>query len=166
MNGYSTDNYITDQDYFSGYTYRTMPANRNSCGCIAAYNLRRFLGHEVTFPDVLSEMDDMHVLKAPGPTTMNVMREYLFKYIPGVQEHTGRAESLEAARSSDAGVLRYNEDGMPHFICFIRSGEQFRFFNVSDGFEDFVQDMDSFFEKHCQKFRYTAVFTVNKQGVN
>lgn len=160
MDGYSSDNYITDQDYFGAYTYRTISANRNSCGCIAAYNLRHYLGHDVSFREVIEEMDDMYVIKVPGPTTVNVMRDYLLKYIPQIKEAVGREESLQSSRNASAGILRYNEDGMPHFISFIRTGDKYRFFNVSDGLEDFEESMDSFFEKHCQKFRYTAVFTI------
>ena len=160
MNGWSTDGYITDQDYFGDYTYRTIPASRNGCGCIAAFNLRKYLGQNVSFEDVLQEMDDMHALKVPGPTTMTVMRQYLGKYVPGISESTGRQESLDAAKISRAGILRFTEENIPHFITFISSNGKYRFFNVNDGLEDFEEDMDTFFEKHCLRFHFVSVFTV------
>lgn len=44
--GFSADGYITNQDCFHSLRYRTMPADINGCGWIAACNLRRFLGHD------------------------------------------------------------------------------------------------------------------------
>ena len=72
MNGFSPDGYIIDQDYFDEYEYRTMHANINGCGWIAAYNIRHFLRHGIGFESVLNEMDLMHTLRIPGPTTMQV----------------------------------------------------------------------------------------------
>ena len=160
MNGFSPDGYIIDQDYFDGYRYRTMPASDNGCGWIAAYNIRHFLGQDAAFEDVLAEMDAMHTLRLPGPTTMSVMRAYLAKYLPDMRETSGRAAALEAAKASRCGILRYNEAGIPHFISFLRQGEAFRFFNVNDGLEDYVTSMDAFFAVHVNTPQYISVFTL------
>ncbi len=160
MNGFSSDGYIIDQNYFDEYEYRTMSASINGCGWIAAYNIRHFLGHSVRFETVMNEMDHMHSLRIPGPTTMPVMRAYVRKYIPDMTEHIGRDAAFEAARTSRAGILRYTEDNVPHFISFIRSGEAYRFFNVNDGLEDYVSSMDMFFANHVQPPHYISVFTL------
>ena len=102
MNGFSDDGYIIDQDYFDEYEYRTMQASINGCGWIAAYNIRHYLGHGVGFEHVMDEMDRMHSLRIPGPTTMPVMRAYLRKYVPAMTEHIGRDEAYKAALSSAA----------------------------------------------------------------
>ncbi len=147
--GFSPDGYICDQDCFSSVRYRTMRADINGCGWIAAYNLRHFLGHDVTWESVLRELDEMHALRFPGPTLMRVMREYLAKYVPDYQETVGKEEAAAAAKGSRAGIFRYQEGHEPHFISFIHTeGDQFRFFNVTDGLEDFCTDMDSFAERH------------------
>jgi len=160
MNGFSQDGYIVNQDCFGDYEYRTIRASRNGCGWIAAYNLRHYLGHGVGFEEVLAEMDRMHALRIPGPTTMRVMRAYLKKYIPAISEHEGRAAAYAAALRSRAGILRYCESGVPHFISFIREGAAFRFFNVDDGLEDFTAAMEVFFEAHVPERQYTSVFTL------
>ena len=160
MNGFSSDGYIIDQDYFDEYEYRTMSASINGCGWIAAYNIRHFLGHSVRFETVMNEMDHMHSLRIPGPTTMPVMRAYVRKYIPDMTEHIGRDAAFEAARTSRAGILRYTEDNVPHFVSFIRSGEAYRFFNVNDGLEDYVSSMEMFFSNHVQPPHYISVFTL------
>ena len=160
MNGFSSDGYIIDQDYFDEYEYRTMSASINGCGWIAAYNIRHFLGHNVGFELVMNEMDRMHSLRIPGPTTMPVMRAYIRKHIPDMTEHIGREAAFEAAKTSRAGILRYTEDAVPHFISFIRTGEAFRFFNVNDGLEDYVSSMDMFFAAHVQLPHYVSVFTL------
>ncbi|MBQ7434269.1 MAG: hypothetical protein IJV51_00515 [Oscillospiraceae bacterium] len=160
MNGFSDDGYIIDQDYFDEYEYRTMQASINGCGWIAAYNIRHFLGHSVSFQAVMNEMDYMHSLRIPGPTTMPVMRGYLRKYVPAMTEHIGRDAAFEAAKGSEAGILRYTEEDVPHFISYIRKGEGYRFFNVNDGLEDYVSSMDMFFKTHVLPPHYVSIFTI------
>lgn len=161
MDGFSPDGYIIDQECFDTYEYRTIRASMNGCGCVAAYNLRRFLGQDPVFETVLEELDRMHLLRVPGPTTMPVMRAYLKKYVPGVREQEGRAGALAAACVCRAGVLRYCEAGVPHFISFYRQDGAYRFFNVNDGLEDFVCSMEMFFETHVPARNYVSVFTVD-----
>ncbi|MBR1584546.1 MAG: hypothetical protein IJ662_03280 [Clostridia bacterium] len=148
--GFSPEGFIIDQDCFSEFQYRTIPANLNGCGWIAAYNLRRALDHSVTFDEVRQELDDLHFLKIPGPTLMCVMRKYLKQYVPEYQETVGRAEALTAAKESRAGIFRYREGHEPHFTSYIRQGDGlFRFFNMADDFEDCVMPMEQFIRDHC-----------------
>ena len=79
---------------------------------------------------------------------------------PGVTETIGRDAALEAVLASRAGILRYSEAGVPHFIFFFRAGEVFRFLNVNDGLEDFVSSAEMFFATHVPQRQYTSVFTV------
>ena len=161
MNGFSEDGYIIDQDYFDEYEYRTMTANVNGCGWIAAYNIRHYLGDGVHFETVLHEMDYMHSLRIPGPTTMPVMRAYLKKYVPLMREHVGREAALEAAKLSRAGILRYTEAGIPHFISYIPAADgASRFFNVNDGLEDYAASMEMFFQTHVPPEKYCSIFTL------
>ncbi len=162
--GFSADGYIINQDFFEEYEYRTIRASYNGCGWIAAYNIRHYLGDGVRFDSVLEEMDRMHSLRIPGPTTMPVMRAYLRKYIPAMHEHEGRERAYEASCRSRAGILRYTEDGVPHFISFIRKGEAYRFFNVNDGLEDFTAAMPAFFENHVTAPAYVSVFTLEAEA--
>ena len=147
--GISADGYITDQDCFSSVRYRTMRADINGCGWIAAYNLRHALGQETGWDEVRQEMDSMHTLRFPGPTLMRVMREYLAKYVPDYRETVGREEAAQAAKDSFAGIFRYQEGHEPHFISFVRQPDgRFRFFNVADGLEDSVMSMGDFAKEH------------------
>lgn len=146
---WTADGYIRNQDALSAHTYRTIPASDNSCGPVAAFDLRRHEGHDVTFPDVLAEMDAMHLLRVPGPTFMHVMRRYFRKYLPGWREARGRAAALDAAEMSRMGVFRYHEQMVPHFVAYYRvEGGAFRFFNVCDGKEDAVMPMADFAAGH------------------
>lgn len=158
--GFSPDGYITDQDCFSTFTYRTIPANYNGCGWIAAYNLLKFLGQSVEYDAVMRELDEMHFLRVPGPTLMCVMRKYLKKHVPEVRETVGREGALIAAKESRAGIFRYREGLEPHFVSYIRQGEgSFRFFNMDDGLEDCVMSMEQFIGEHCAPGT-VIVFTV------
>ena len=147
--GFSPDGYIRDQDCFSSLRYRTMPANVNGCGWIAAYNLRRFLGHDVSWDQVRQELDELHQLRLPGPTLVRVMRAYLSRTIPQIQETVGREEALAAAAQSRAGIFRYREGQVPHFISYLRQENgMFRFFNVDDGLEDCCMSLEQFAREH------------------
>lgn len=159
---FSEDGYIVDQDCFHEYRYRTMRADINSCGWIAAYNIRHFLGHDAAWDDVRREMEGMHVLNVPGPTHMRVMRQYLNRYIPGIREVYGKEESLEAAKTSAAGIFRYREEGVPHFISYIACGDgDFRFFNVTTDREDMRMPMEQFGREHLLSGR-VIVLTVGQ----
>ena len=148
--GFSADGYIIDQDCFFSVLYRTIPANLNGCGWIAAYNLRRFLGHGVSYDEVRQELDEMHFLRVPGPTLMCVMRKYLCRYVPQFRETVGRKAALAAAESSRAGIFRYREGHVPHFVSYIRQEDgQFRFFNMADDLEDCIMPMEQFIREHC-----------------
>ena len=157
---FSEDGYIIDQDCFHEYRYRTMRADINSCGWIAAYNIRHFLGQNAAWDDVRREMEEMHVLNIPGPTHMRVMRQYLNKYIPDVRVTAGREQALEAATASTAGIFRYREENIPHFISYIRREDgTFRFFNVATDQEDILIPMEQFGREHLQGGR-VIVLTV------
>lgn len=147
--GFSSDGFITDQDCFSSVRYRTMHADVNGCGFIAAYNLRHCLGQEAAWEEVREELDTMHLIRLPGPTLVRVMRQYLSKYVPELRETSGREAAIAAAKRSRAGIFRYREGNVPHFISYVRTEEgSFRFFNVDDGLEDFTTDLDHFAEEH------------------
>ena len=150
--GFSSDGYITDQDCFSSVRYRTMRADINGCGWIAAYNLRHACGDNVDWDTVRRELDAMHTLRIPGPTLMRVMREYLAIHVPAYREAAGREEAVAAAKDSSAGIFRYSEGREPHFVSFVRQEDgRLRFFNVIDGMEDSVMTMEDFAEGHLRR---------------
>ncbi len=163
--GFSADGYIVDQDCFHSLRYRTMPADINGCGWLAAFNLRKALGREADFREVLRELEGMHLWNVPGPTLMTVMRAYLRRYVPEAQETVGREAALAAAAASCAGIFRYREKREPHFVSYIRSGDgRFRFFNVADGEEDFTAAMEDFGREHLRGGT-VIVFAVPENGL-
>ena len=148
---WTADGYLRNQDALSAYTYRTLPACDNGCGPVAVFDLLRFAEQDVPFGDVLREMDGMHLLHAPGPTRMRVLRRYLKARLPGGREVRGRAAALAAARRCRMGVFRYREQGVPHFVACCRMPDGLlRFFNVSDGAEDARMTADAFAAGHLK----------------
>lgn len=175
---FSKDGYIIDQDLFTDCLYRTCTSDYNGCGWIAAYNLRHALGQDVDYDEVRQEMDEMHTERVPGPTLMRVMRPYLEKYVPDYRETVGKDEAAEAASKSRAGIFRYTEGDVPHFITFVRAEKRdlencpykpdiqdeaelreaaaagvdyYRFFNVNDDIIDEIMDMHKFAKEHFLK---------------
>lgn len=151
--GWTADGYIRNQDCFYHRTYRTIPASGNCCGPVAAYNLRRHAGQKPSFTLVLLEMDAMHLLRAPGPTRMSVMRQYCQKYLPGFRELRGRKQAVEAMERGGMGVLRYNEEHVPHFVAWYRTADGVRFFNVNEGEDDFTAAPADFADRHLRSGR-------------
>lgn len=146
---WTADGYLKNQDALSAHTYRTIPASNNACGPVASYNLRHHEGHDVKFTDVLAEMDNMHLLRVPGPTFMYVMRRYFRKYLPGWREVHGREACLAAAEKSRMGVFRYHERTIPHFVAYYRAGgDIFRFLNIWDDLTDVTMTMAAFGRGH------------------
>lgn len=160
---FSEDGYIIDQDLFNDVLYRTSPSNYNGCGWIAAYNLRHALGQDASWDDVLREMDSMHSVKLPGPTLMRVMRGYLNKYVHKFSETVGKKDAVNAALNSRAGIFRYWEQGVPHFVTFVKAPEserEYRFFNVNDDILDEKIDMLLFAKEH---FLFGSVIALTVQ---
>ncbi len=146
--GWTADGYLKDQNALCKHTYRAIPACNNACGPVAAFNLRRRAGQDAAFSDVLAEMDELHLLRVPGPTRMYVMRRYFDKYLPGWRETVGREAAVAAAERCRMGVFRYLEQKVPHFVAFYRADEGFRFFNVCDGAEDVTTSVAAFAAGH------------------
>jgi hypothetical protein len=144
---FSADGYAICQDAFSQFRYRNMDASINDCGFIAVYDLLHFVGSDVDIDEVRRELESM-MHRFPGPTTMRAMRNCLKRHLPNFREHHGRRACLLAAKASLAGIFRYHEERIPHFVTYIRQENGFRFFNVNDGLEDFVCAMDEFAAKH------------------
>ncbi len=144
---FSPDGYAVRQDAFSNMRYRNIDASINGCGFIAAYNLLRFLGDPCGVDEVREELDSM-MPRFPGPTYMRTMRAFLKRHAVNYREYHGRRECAAQARNSTAGIFRYYEERIPHFITYIRQGKDFRFFNVNDGLEDFTSSMEDFASAH------------------
>lgn len=147
---WTADGYIKNQDALSAYTYRAIPASNNGCGPVAVFDLRRYAGQEPAFPEVLAELDGMHLFRIPGPTYMYVMRHYCAKYLPGAHEARGREAAVAAAEGSRMGVFRYLEEAVPHFVAYCRADGGWRFFNVSNGSEDVVLSIADFAAGHLR----------------
>jgi len=147
--GFTHDGYILDQDCFPHLLYRGCTSNINGCGWIAAYNFLHALGFGIDFQTVHRDMDNYFPAKIPGPTPVKILRRYLRRW--GRYPLTpGKRRSLAAAAQSRAGILRYWEEKIPHFVAFVRTdGELFRFFNVCDGGEELTLSMAEFFRTHC-----------------
>ena len=78
-----------------------------------------------------------------------VMGYCLLKALGGAGVETHLVVTEAAARSR-MGVLRYREEGVPHYVAYFRASGAFRFLNVCDGGEDFTEPMADFARKHLK----------------
>ncbi len=149
--GFSADGYITDQDHLAEYRYRGMSSDINGCGWVAAYDLLHAQGVGVDFETVYRQMNALFPRQIPGPTPVRKLMDYLARY-GSYRLTVGKKAALQAALAAPAGILRYWEEDVPHFVPFVRMEEGIcRFFNVNDGLEDFTGSLEDFFAGHCKR---------------
>ncbi|MCD7749251.1 MAG: hypothetical protein LUH42_04265 [Oscillospiraceae bacterium] len=157
QNGFSADGYIIDQDCFAAYPYRGSTSNINGCGWVAAFDLLRAQGRDISFQEVLDGLNGLYPTKLPGPTPVRALRRYLAGF-GEYRLYRGRRASLRAAGQAPAGILRYWEGREPHYIPFLRREEGvYRFLNVADGLEDMACSMEEFFSAHCRRGSVRAI---------
>lgn len=123
----------------------------NGCGWIAAYDLLHAQGFDVDYETVHQQMNALFPRQIPGPTPVKKLMGYLARY-GNYSLTTGKKASLAVSLSAPAGILRYREENVPHFVPFIRVDDNTcRFLNVCDGLEDFTCSLESFFAEHCKR---------------
>lgn len=149
--GFSADGYIIDQNCMDRYRYRGMSSALNGCGWVAAYDLLHAQGFGVDYETVFRQMNAMFPRQTPGPTPLRKLMDYLSRY-GSYRLTAGKEKAREQAAAVTAGILRYWEENVPHYIPFLHvEGDTYRFLNVSDGLEDFTCSLESFFKDHCQR---------------
>ena len=149
--GFAAGGYIADQNCFGAYIYRGCSSDINGCGWIAAFNFLRALGFERDYEMVFREMDAFFPGKIPGPTPVRVLRKYLRRF-GNFPLYVGRRACLAAAETARAGIVRYWEERIPHFVAFVREEDgRCRFFNVCDGGEELFMIPAEFFRTHCAR---------------
>ncbi len=119
--GISPDGYIVDQDCFSSVRYRTMRADWNGCGWIAAYNLRHYLGHEVGWDEVRAEMDAMHTLRPQDGRKPLQQRKKAKRASFVTGRETRRTLSAISVRTTDSFVFSTSTTTLTTASCPCRS---------------------------------------------
>ena len=156
----SEDGYIIDQSRSGELKYGRYSSKYNGCGWIAAYNMLRALGQNVSPEQVNSEMNAILPYHGCRGTPITTMEKYLD--IAGVCSTLTRGvrKSFTAASACRAGIIRYHDEGVPHYVAFVReSGDDFRFFNAVEGEERHILTMREFFDKHVGR-AFACVLTV------
>ncbi|MDD3339789.1 MAG: hypothetical protein PHS82_13145 [Lachnospiraceae bacterium] len=145
---FSADGYIIDQRFTTDYPYGRFDSSYNGCGWIAAFNLIKSLGHNVTAEEINQEMASILPHHGMYGTTRKLLMEYLTTKSISFKLVQGKNKIIKETKGSRAGILRYIDDERtPHLVAFLRAGEkQFRFFNSIEGessdfiaFEDFFE---------------------------
>ena len=160
QSGFSADGYIIDQNCFHDYPYRTIRSDCNGCGWIAAYNLLKADGYEITPEQVLDEMNAILPYKGNRGTPVSMMEKYLKAKGLNYIRVDGKKSILAAVLAARAGMLRYTEGRVPHYVTFLRvDAGHFRFLNIDSGCEDTIFTMEDFFASHVKMPIIKAMLT-------
>lgn len=118
---------IINQSGLNQLKYGDDTSNINDCGWIAAYNVRRMLGEDVTPSEVIYEMEDTVLVEGRLGTHPFRMARYLSEKGYDVTCTMLEEDMEKAAEDADAGIYFYlfqsKRDGLPrgHNVAFRRS---------------------------------------------
>lgn len=141
----SPDGYVKDQDYTDDILYGVYPSSYNGCGWIASYNMLHALSLADNPEEQFARMVEILPYKGRRGTPFPTLWQFFRRAGLPVSRHYGTAQILLKYKDAPCGILRYAEEGVPHYITFVRTGPgRYRFFNVADGLEDFETDMETF----------------------
>lgn len=147
---FSSDGYIINQDFTSEYQYGAYPSSDNGCGWIAVFNLMRALGRDVGHEQVYEEMKAILPYEGRQGTPVETMECYLDQKGVAYDYMEGKDAVLQEIPKYTYGIFRYAEQGIPHYVTFLRvDGEQFRFFNADTTKESHICSMRQFFQEHA-----------------
>lgn len=121
-----TEGLIIKQSDLEGMRYGEHASDFNGCGWIAAYNVRRMLGEEVTPAEVIRDMEDTTLLGGFFGTHPFEMARYLSEQGYDVTCTMSGENMEQAAEEADAGIYFYmywRSDGKPqgHNMAFRKS---------------------------------------------
>lgn len=160
---FSDDGYIIDQRFTGELQYGRYSSDYNGCGWIAAYNLMRALGRDATPEQVNSDMNAILPYHGCRGTPVRTMAEYLGDAGVTLSQTRGVKRSLAAASACRAGIIRYLDEGVPHYVAFVRyEKDNFRFFNAVEGNVRHIMTMRGFFDKHVGH-AFACVLTVGRK---
>lgn len=158
----SPDGYIIDQRRTSGLQYGKYASNWNGCGWIAAYNLLLYMGFGCSPEDVNGELAAILPHKGRMGTPVRTMEKYLASRGVGVRCVWTRGRILSAIERAHSGILRYVDEGAPHYVTFVRAnGGQWRFFNAIEEDPAHFSTMEEFFRDHAPRYLVRALIPVN-----
>ena len=102
-----TEGLIIKQSGLKGMRYGDSTSDFNGCGWIAAYNVRRMLGEDVTPAEVIRDMEDTTLLGGVFGTHPFEMARYLSEQGYDVTCTMSGKNMEKAAEEADAGIYFY-----------------------------------------------------------
>lgn len=155
---FSPDGYIIDQRKTRQLQYGRYTSDWNGCGWIAAYNLLRYFGRRDSAETVNAALAAILPHQGRMGTPVRTMKKYLAAEGLPCRVVWTRRRILREIRSAPAGILRYIDEGAPHYVTFVRSGgEKWRFFNAIEGESAHVCTMAEFFRTQAPKYLVRAI---------
>ena len=147
--GFSSDGYIVDQKQLLGFPYGRYSSDWNGCGWIAAYNLLRSQGRDVSCEEIRREMSDRLRFGGFFGTSVGNVRSCLSRRGLKTALILGKRRALSAASKAPGGVLRFHDGEYPHYVAFSRERDGLcRFYNADSEEERYVLSMEDFYRIH------------------
>jgi hypothetical protein len=133
-NGFSDDGYIINQAFFSDVRYGIKNSDFNGCGWMAAYNLLKYSGFNISWQTVAKEMNRCTLLFGLFGTNPFKLKKYLQQKGLFVKTTFVPSKASKALDITKAGILMYFHNKGAHFTAFYKidsSKAKLRFLNVN-----------------------------------
>ena len=159
----SPDGYIIDQGRMRGVRYGRFGSDYNGCGWIAAYNLLRRCGKELSPEQTWDALGKKLRLGGRFGTLPLALRKFLRRYLPVSLKLCGKRRFARLAASP--GILLYWTGRSAHNVCFSPCEHDGRILlcNAEYGRCGHCAMPEEFWERYV-RFPFALIFTVSADG--
>ncbi len=156
---FDKEGYIIDQGAIHDIRFGAKTTKENGCGWIAAYNLLKMNGLEMTMHDIVRGLTKFGFGELHGENFLNLLLFLKRKNLP-VRIVFGKTASLEKMKTASSGILLYSTHLLhAHYACWKRTEEgSCRFYNAVYGRTNDVSDPETFMQKNANGFTVILIY--------
>lgn len=143
------EGYIIHQGLFEKMRFGILASKHNGCGWIAAYNLLKIAGKEMSMEETARGLERYALLGEAFGQLVYTLFYWLKKQgLPVHMTHFSKYHCKKQMENSKAGILLYVHRRGSHYVTYENLGNGvFHFYNVIYGHDHLELTLDSFFQR-------------------
>ena len=161
------EGYLTSQHAAQGIAFGRCDSSYNGCGWIAAYNFLRAAQHGVPAETVRKELEKNLLFGGRLGTNLFFLKAYLRKKgVPTRFCVQGTKKEKTEQRAVPFGIVFYYNGAGFHFVAFQKREQQWRFYNVAQGSEEWTGTPAALLKKYARFPLAVVLYPVSKRKKN
>lgn len=145
---FDPEGYIINQGMMEALPFGLFNTKDKGCGWIAAYNLLKINGQEVTMEEVAKALDKHAPLGHLFGEWVYSLYFYLKQKLPVRMMHFSKALCVQAMKRSTSGIFLYVHKRGSHYVAYRRVGEnRFHFYNAVYGHAGLQMSAEEFMKQ-------------------